>query len=451
MEVIPFLKQKISTFILLLTLAFCALPYLSTQVSAQEAVITDSKETAGSNYTDSPALAKKLDAIFEGEAGVYYDYYCTYLVDTPLGSSPVKNNGVYMYASPVEDTAIDIGTSCWIYAKGVYHTLFGESTDGANSENLYLGNTASRALTYDNLVAWSVRPMPGALIRVYGHSMILLHYDADTITIIDGNGDGNGLVAVRVYSWNEIGEYVEYIIQPKSSYYAKLYGWGMCDKDLFWCVNGNTLTISGTGTLSETPWKDYFRDIEKVVIQSGNITIGNGIFGNCSNLKEILFMDAAPTLSDKTFSGVKVSVQYPATKTGWTEDKLRNYGGDVTWIPYGMTKLEITNQPQSICTTGTTAEFSIGAVGDGLTYSWYLKKPSESVYVKSTVSGPVYAVSTSALLEDLQVICVVRDQYGNFATSQQALLHICDDSHSKTIPTSTNTDPIDVFTLFNQF
>ena len=434
MEVIPFLKQKILSFILFFTLAFCVLPFLSTEAHAQSTVITDSGEVSGSDYADSPALAQKLDDIFEGDAGVYYDYYCTSLVSTPLGSSPVKNNGIYMYASPVGDTAEDIGTSCWIYSQAVYHTLFGEPTNGTHSEDLYLGYTASRALTYSNLQAWGVRPMPGALIRASGHSMILLHYDADTITIVDGNGDGNGLVAVRVYSWDQMGEYVEYIIQPESSYYAKLYGWGMCGDGIFWCVDNNTLTISGSGELLEAPWNDYHYNIEKVVIKNGSVAIGDNVFQGCDKLQEILFLDAAPTLSDKAFAGVNASARYPAAKAGWTEDCLRSYGGSLNWIPYGMTELRITEQPQSVCTAaGTPAEFSINAAGDGLTYSWYMKKPEESVYVKSAVSGPVYAVTTAALFEDLQVICVVRDQYGNYVISQQANLHICEDNHSAAV------------------
>ena len=147
MEVILFLKRKFLSIILFSTLTLCTLPFLSAKADALSNVITDAADITGSDYTDSSILANKLDAIFEGDAGIYYDYSCTALVDTPLGSSPVKNNGIYMYASPIDDAAVDIGTSCWIYAQGVYHTLFGESTDGIHSEDLYLDGTGSRALT----------------------------------------------------------------------------------------------------------------------------------------------------------------------------------------------------------------------------------------------------------------------------------------------------------------
>lgn len=419
------MKQKILSFILFFSLAICALPLLSTRADALDTVITDVSDVEGRDYTDSPALAHKLDAIFEGEAGVYYDYSCTDLVDTPLGSSPVKNNGVYMYASPTGDSAEDIGTSCWIYAQGVYHTLFGESTDGANSEDLYLGGTGSRALSYENLQAWGVRPMPGALIRASGHSMILLHYDADTITIVDGNGDGNGLVAVRICSWDQMGEYVEYIIQPESSHYAQLYGWGMCGGQAFWAVESKTLTISGSGQILQTPWDSYSGQVETVVIRDRSLVIGDGLFCKLSSLKKILFLDSAPTLSQGAFLGVRAAVQYPAAKTGWTDTMLQGYGGSITWEPYGMTELKITAQPESVSVLpGIMAEVSVAAEGDGLTYSWYTKKPDSCVYVKSAVSGPSYTMIMGESSEDRQVQCVVTDKYGNFVVSQSALLRL---------------------------
>ena len=419
------MKHKFLSFILLFTLAFFTFPLLTTEAHALDTVITDASDVSGRDYTDSPALADKLDAIFEGEAGVYYDYSCTALVDTALGSSPVKNNGVYMYASPVGSTAEDIGTSCWIYAKGVYHTLFGETTDGAHSEDLYLGGTGSRSLSYENLAAWGVRPMPGALIRASGHSMILLHYDADTITIVDGNGDGNGLVAVRICSWDQMGEYVEYIIQPESSHYAKLYGWGMCGENAFWAVENNTLTISGSGEVLRNDWQAYCPSIESVVIKGKALSFGDGVFRDCKNLKYVLFMGAAPQLSANAFQGVTATVRYPVGKVGWTEDMLLQYGGNLTWLPYGMTELKITAQPENVSVTaGKTAEVSISAVGDGLTYSWYTKLPEESVYVKTSACGPVYTVLMGKGSQDRQVICVVKDQYGNYLTSESALVHL---------------------------
>ena len=79
------------------SLALSSICMSAIQASAEYTLITDPADTSGSDYTDSPALAAQLDEIFEGNAGVYRDSSCTRLVDTTLGTSPVKNNGVYMY------------------------------------------------------------------------------------------------------------------------------------------------------------------------------------------------------------------------------------------------------------------------------------------------------------------------------------------------------------------
>ena len=82
--------------ILTLSLTFGMVVFTATDVSAEYTLITDREEISGSDYTNSPALAEQRNNIFDGNAGVYRDSSCTKLVDTTLGTSPVKNNGVYM-------------------------------------------------------------------------------------------------------------------------------------------------------------------------------------------------------------------------------------------------------------------------------------------------------------------------------------------------------------------
>ena len=191
--------------------------------------ITDREEVDGSDYTGSVKLAAVLNDIFDGKANIYYDAEFTRMVDTKLGSSRVRNNGVSMYVGPVTEGETNVGTSCWIYANGVYYTLFGECTAsgiaGSNSRKLDLKTTANRNFTYENFVAWGVRPEPGALIRTQcGHSLIVLDYNEEGITILDGNGDGKGLVAIREMAWNYQCFRAKYIIQPSQEHFDSLYG-----------------------------------------------------------------------------------------------------------------------------------------------------------------------------------------------------------------------------------
>jgi len=122
----------------------------------------------------------------------------------------------------------NVGTSCWIYANGVYFALFGEATGcgtpGENSELLDLKVTANRNFSFSNFQAWGIRPGVGTLIRTRcGHSVIVLDYDEERLTILDGNGNGKGLVAIRVITWDRMSFRARYAIQVKDAYFEELY------------------------------------------------------------------------------------------------------------------------------------------------------------------------------------------------------------------------------------
>lgn len=224
------LKKTIS---FLLSICICAwfLPAMAVPAKADQEDyrwITDREEVDGSDYTGSAILAAALNDIFDGNANVYYDAEFTKPVNTELGSSRVPNNGVNKYVGPYGDNDDNVGTSCWIYANGVYYTLFGECTGngtaGENSEKLDLSGSENYNFTYENFLTWGVRPEPGALIRTRcGHSMVILDYDAEGVTILDGNGNGKGLIAIREMKWDSQNFRAKYIIQPTQTYFDILY------------------------------------------------------------------------------------------------------------------------------------------------------------------------------------------------------------------------------------
>ena len=231
------LRKRIS-LILAACIALCLIPQAALAAGVEEnqetrpvseyTWITDRESVDGGDYTDDPVLAEALNGILDGSANIYYDSGCTKLVDTKLGSYSVPNNGVFKYVGIYGEDQMDVGTSCWIYANGVYFTLFGEGTGcgtaGEHSEKLDLSGTANRNFSYDNFMAWGVHPGVGALIRTAcGHSLIVLGYDGERITILDGNGNGKGLVSIRVITWDRMSFRASYIIQPKQEYRASLY------------------------------------------------------------------------------------------------------------------------------------------------------------------------------------------------------------------------------------
>ena len=223
--------KKWIRFLLCICICVCILPQFALKADASQEDyrwITDRSEVDGSDFTGSAILAAALNDIFDGNANIYYDAEFTKPVNTVLGSSRVPNNGVNKYVGPYGDNEDNVGTSCWIYANGVYYTLFGECTGngtaGENSEKLDLGETRNRNFSYENFVAWGVRPEPGALIRTRcGHSLVILDYDEEGITILDGNGNGKGLVAIRKMKWDSQNFRAKYIIQPTQMYFDILF------------------------------------------------------------------------------------------------------------------------------------------------------------------------------------------------------------------------------------
>ena len=78
----------------------------------------------------------------------------------------------------------------------------------------------------------------------------------------------------------------------------------------------------------------------------------------------------------------------------------------------------ITSQPESVTVkNGATAQTTVKAVGDGLTYQWYIKNAGKENFVKSSVTSATYSVTMSKKVDDRQAYCVVKDKYGKSVKS----------------------------------
>ena len=68
----------------------------------------------------------------------------------------------------------------------------------------------------------------------------------------------------------------------------------------------------------------------------GSVTsIGGLAFGWCANLGSIVFTGDAPSFADGVFDRVTAAAYYPANNNTWTNDVMQDYGGNITWGPYG--------------------------------------------------------------------------------------------------------------------
>ena len=62
--------------------------------------------------------------------------------------------------------------------------------------------------------------------------------------------------------------------------------------------------------------------------------IGDQAFADCENLTNIYFYGNAPRFGETVFANVKATAYYPYNDSTWSMDKLQNYGGTITWLPW---------------------------------------------------------------------------------------------------------------------
>ncbi|MBR0137879.1 MAG: hypothetical protein IJM15_05665, partial [Erysipelotrichaceae bacterium] len=178
---------------------------VSAETKRYAKVITDASEVDVRDYTDSAYLGEKLQQAIEGNIPLYRNWSMTKQVNTALGTSNLKDtakagNG-YRYIAGRLDYRWR-GSSCFIYAVAAYYHFFDDLIVKEEDDMDELKLTGNRRLTYENLKRWGVRDTLGAYVRLGEHSFIILKYDEETITWLDGNGNGQGLVAIRTHSWN---------------------------------------------------------------------------------------------------------------------------------------------------------------------------------------------------------------------------------------------------------
>ena len=234
--------KRIFTLAIILCIALQAVCG-ATSVAAETAdFITNQSEAYGNAYTHSLELAAALDEVFAGDIDMFRDAACTKERIAPLGTSYLTGNNLYWVQNP--DTEVTIsGWQCYIYANAVYNKLFGEwirhgDEEYAHSEVVLSGG--QREVSFSMFIEADIRC--GAYMRTTAnsdgsynssaaHSLIILSYTARTITYLDGNSDGEGLVRINTRTWEDFnranlrgrGRRVAHIIQPTEEYYDKLY------------------------------------------------------------------------------------------------------------------------------------------------------------------------------------------------------------------------------------
>jgi hypothetical protein len=124
------------------------------------------------------------------------------------------------------------------------------------------------------------------------------------------------------------------------------------------------------------------KSLRKITIPESITIIDNYAFSKCSALAEITFMGSAPAVGKTAFNSLITTVYYPVANKTWTEDVMQDYGGTITWVPYGDVREEYTVE-------------------------WKSAAPS----LNGTIDLTVFAVLSENLLDEEDAF--VRFQYAN--------------------------------------
>ncbi len=176
---------------------------------------------------------------------------------------------------------------------------------------------------------------------------------------------------------------------------------GKCGSSVNWSLNGEgVLSLTGTGAMYSyddgTPWNIHSSKIESVTVAGGITSICGDAFANCTNLTEIIFNGAAPTFGEDCFDEVDATAYYPCNDESWSDDKLKDYGGELTWkIRHGQ-QSSITGKAATCTATGLTEGKKCSACG---TITVKQQTIDKKAHKETTITGKAATCTATGLTD----------------------------------------------------
>jgi len=108
------------------------------------------------------------------------------------------------------------------------------------------------------------------------------------------------------------------------------------------CSSLSALTIPDGVKEIEILAVAYCSSLTSLTIPGSVTKIDTQAFCECTGVNSITFEGDVPTFGTFVFSKITATAYYPADNPTWTEDKLQNYDGNLTWKPYCSAENSVT-------------------------------------------------------------------------------------------------------------
>ena len=150
---------------------------------------------------------------------------------------------------------------------------------------------------------------------------------------------------------------------------------GACGENATWKLEGGTLTISGTGEMSNyngydtiMPWYGSRSSITRVVVGQGITSLGDWTFSDCDSLTSVIIPDSVTKIGAHAFFGCGKlnSVTIPDSVTN-VEDHAFYHCRGLTSVTIGSGVTSIGSEAFYFCTSlsSVTIPDSVTRIGDG--------------------------------------------------------------------------------------
>lgn len=124
------------------------------------------------------------------------------------------------------------------------------------------------------------------------------------------------------------------------------------DFAFYYCSSAISATISESVTDIGTAAFSDCSKLSGVVISSNIANIGAYAFRYCNSFRSVRFSGSAPSIGSDCFLGDNIYAYYPMGDSTWGSGVMKQYGGTITWVPYG------------------SVSGNCGAEGDNLTWTY---------------------------------------------------------------------------------